>query len=549
MASHRFRMGLGVLALVVTASGLRAGPPGREDSPPGDVAALAARIDEHIAAGYAASKATPAALTDDAAFLRRVYLDLAGRIPRSSEVQAFLADPSPAKRREWVDRLLDGPNYVAHFSRVWRSLLVPQTNNQAQAFGQQMEAWVRKRVKENTPYDEMVRELLTANLPFNGARRAVAQPLQPGQFDQGALAFYQANEFKPENVAAAASRLFLGVKLECAQCHDHPFDPWTRKQFWEFAAFFAGVQPQRPQPGRPAPAQIDPDARELSIPNTDKKVKAKFLDGVEPEWREGRSTRATLADWMTSAENPYFARAAVNRMWAHFFGIGIVEPVDGFGSEEHPPSHPELLDDLTAAFVASKFDPKFLIRAITASRTYQLGSAVTDKSQEDSRLFARMAIKGLTPEQLFDSLVVATGYRQETNPANPRLVQNPGNPRAEFLAKFANASDKRTEHQTSILQALALMNGRFIADQTDSDLSELGKSRSLAAILDLPTLDTPRKKLDALFLNTLSRPMRPEEASRLVPYVEKGGPSGDRNKALADVFWVLLNSSEFFLNH
>jgi hypothetical protein len=548
MASHRFWMGVGVLALVVTTSGLRAGPPGRAEPPPGDVAALAARIDEHVAAGYAAARATPAALTDDAAFLRRVTLDLAGRIPRSSEVREFLADKSPDKRREVVDRLLEGPNYVAHFSRVWRSLLVPQTNNQAQAFGQQMETWVRKRVKENTPYDEMVRELLTANLPFNGARRAVAQPQQPGQFDQGALAFYQSNEFKPENLAAATSRLFLGVKLECAQCHDHPFDPWSRKQFWELAAFFAGVQPQRPQPGRPVnPAQIDPDLRELTIPNTEKKVKAKFLDGTEPEWREGRSTRSTLADWMTSAENPFFARAAINRMWAHFFGIGIVEPVDGFGSEDHPPSHPELLDDLTDAFVASKFDPKFLIRAITASKTYQLGSAVTDKSQEDPRLFARMALKGLTPEQLFDSLVVATGYRAEPNPANPRVAVQ--NPRAEFLAKFANASDKRTEHQTSILQALALMNGRFITDQTDPDLSELGKSRSLAAILDLPTLDTLQKKLDALFVNTLSRPMRPEEASRLVPYVEKGGPSGDRNKAMADVFWVLLNSSEFFLNH
>src|SRR5262249_5833523 len=131
--------------------------------------------------------------------------------------------------------------------------------------------------------------------------------------------------------------------------------------------------------------------------------------------------------------------------------------------------------------------------------------------------------------------------------ANP--LQPPFNARAEFLTKFANASDKRTEYQTSILQALALMNGRFVADQTDPDVSELGRSKALAAILDLPTLDTPRKKLDALFLTALSRPMRPEEASRFVRYVEKGGPSGDRNKALADVFWVLLNSSEFFLNH
>jgi hypothetical protein len=539
-------MGLGVLALVVASAGLRAGPPGKTEMPPGDVVGLAARIDEHVAAGYSAGKVTTAPLADDAAFLRRVYLDLAGRIPRSSEVREFLADPSPDKRREVVDRLLEGPNYVNHFARVWRSLLVPQTTNQAQAFGQRIEPWVRKHVKENTPYDEMVRELLTAAVLNN--RLPGVQPAQPVRVDQNIVAFYQANEFKPENLAAATSRLFLGVKLECAQCHDHPFDPWTRKQFWEFAAFFSGLQPQRVQAGRVTPAQDRSNSREIMIPNTGKVVQAKFLDGTEPDWEEeGRNTRAALADWMTSAENPFFARAAANRLWAHFFGIGIVEPVDGFGSEEHLPSHPELLDDLTKAFVASKFDAKFLIRAITASKAYQLSSAVSDKGQEDPRLFARMALKGLTPEQLFDSLVVATGYRAEANPVNP--AQNLANLRAEFLAKFANASDKRTEHQTSILQALALMNGRLITDMTDPDLSELGKSRSLAALLDLPTLDTPRKKLDALFLNTLSRPMRAEEASRLVPYVEKGGPSGDPKKALADVFWVLLNSSEFFFNH
>jgi hypothetical protein len=523
-------MGLGVVALLVSSSGLRAGPADKTDLPVGDVAALAARIDEHIAAGYADKKATPAEVADDAEFIRRVYLDLAGRIPRSSEVREFLADKAADKRRQLVDKLLDGRGYETHFSHVWRSLLITQTNNQ-QALGTQMETWVRKRVRDNTPYDELVRQLLTAEVLNNNPRRN-----PPPAVDPGIASFYQANEFKPENLAASTSRLFLGVKLECAQCHDHPFAKWTRQQFWEYAAFFSGFQQQEVRMGVFRPAQEAPDRHEIKIGGTDKVVGAKFLDGTEPDWKEVAPTRTRLAQWMTSPENPYFARAAANRLWAHFFGLGIIDPVDELGSDEHTASHPELLDDLTQAFVKNKFDVKFLIRAITASKAYQLSSSATDKSQDDPRLFARMSLKGLTAEQLFDSLVIATGYTPEPNR---------GNARAEFLAKFANASDKRTEHQTSILQALALMNGKLVADLTSTDVE---KSKTFAAFLTYPYKDT-QERLDALFLNTLSRPMRPDEASRLVPYVEKGGPSGDSNKALADVYWVLLNSSEFFLNH
>ena len=203
----------------------------------------------------------------------------------------------------------------------------------------------------------------------------------------------------------------------------------------------------------------------------------------------------------------------------------------------------ELLDELARGFADSGFDLKFLVRAITSSRTYQLSSASTHPSQEDPRVFARMALKGLTAEQLFDSLALATGYR-EGRPAGPRRAFGPfGSPRDEFRARFSDPSEKRTEHQTSILQALALMNGQFVADATSLDRSE-----TLAAVLDSPFLDNGQR-LDTLYLAALSRPVRPEEASRLLPYVNRGGPSGDQRKALADVFWALLNSSEFTLNH
>ena len=534
----RFRLSLGLVCLGLAASLGRAEPPPKA-SPPDEVAALAARIDQIIEAGFAENDTRPAPLADDAEFVRRVYLDLAGRIPYVAEVHQFLDDKSPDKRRALVEQLLKGPHYVNHFTNVWRALLLPQNNNQeVQFLAGQVEGWLRPRLRENKPYDQLVRELLTASVNVN---RNQMFNRQVRENDFGAAAFYQANESKPENVAAATSRLFLGIKLECAQCHNHPFASWSREQFWQFAAFYSGMRPQQPQAGIFSQTLEDPSKRSIKIPNTDKTVQARFLDGKEPSWKPGASSRATVADWLTSGDNPFFAKAIANRMWGHFFGIGIIDPVDDFG-EANPPSHPELLDELGRAVVRHNFDLQFLIRAITASRTYQRTSRMTDASQEDLRLFARMPLKGLTAEQIFDSLAAATGYRGPggQQPAN-------GNPfdgiRAEFLTKFANGSDKRTEYQTSILQALALMNGSFIANATS-----LERSETLAALVDAPFMDT-RQRLDALYLAALSRPMREQEAVRLVSYVARGGPKGDSRRALADIFWVLLNSSEFILNH
>jgi hypothetical protein len=531
MGQSLARIVLGLAALSLLPSAVQ----GQTAQKPADVLALAARIDRRIDAGLAAKKGIPAPLADDAEFLRRVYLDLAGRIPHVSEARAFLADKAPDKRRRLVDRLLDGPQYVNHFSHIWRTLLLPNTNPEIQFFGNPMENWVRARLLENVPYDRMVRDLLTTPLGgANGRGAMLARGADGG--DPTGVVFYQANEIKPENVAAATSRLFLGVKLECAQCHDHPFARWSRKQFWEYTAFFAGIRPLGPRGNIFGPAGDNPEQHEILIPGTEKTVQARFLDGAVPAWKPGVNARSTLADWMTSAKNPYFARAGANRIWAHFFGIGLIDPVEEF-SDTNPPSHPELLDDLADSFVRSGFDLKFLCRAITTSQTYQR-SSIHETVADDPRLFARMALKGLTAEQLFDSLAEATGYR-DRGATSPR-----GAPaRADILTKFADPSDKRTEHQTSILQALALMNGRFIADATSLDRSE-----TLAALLDSPFMDD-RQRLETLFLAALSRQPRTEEMSRFLPYVQGGGPSHNRRKALADVFWVLLNSSEFILNH
>ncbi len=491
----------------------------------GDVIALAGKIDAYVQGVWAQGNVQPAPLADDAEYLRRVTLDLIGRTPSVSELRAFLDDPSPTKRRQVVERLLESPGYVNHFAATFRTFMLPADNNmQVQFLAPQFEGWLRRHFRENTPYDKMVRELLL----FGNAQAGGRQPVVPNPGGESPGAFFQANENKAENLAASTSRLFLGVQLQCAQCHKHPFARWKQEQFWEYAAIF--------QPG---------GRGEIRIPELDKTVQATFLDGKKPEIKPGVSTRASLADWMTAKENPFFAKAAANRLWYHFMGIGMVDPVDDL-SDQNPPSHPELLDELAKQFAEHDYDFKFLIRAITATRTYQLTSVTSHESQDELRIFARMAVKGMSPEQLFDSLALATGYRQPTGNPNPNQFVVPGgqgSPRAEFIAKFNNTTDKRTEHHTSILQALALMNGKFLADATSLDRSE-----SLAAVADAPFMDTP-EKVETLFLLALSRKPRPEELDRMVKYVESGGPKKDPRRALGDVFWALLNSGEFMLNH
>jgi hypothetical protein len=510
-----------------------------------DPKALTAKIDEYTAARWTAAKIEPAAPADDAEYLRRVSLELTGRIPSVAEARAFLKDKAADKRQRLVERLLASPRYVTHFTNVWRALLLPEASAsfQTRFLVPGFEAWLRKHLAKNTSYDAMVRELLTTPIGGQGVQGLY---VFQGQGEPTPLGFYVAKDAKPENLAASTARLFLGVRLECAQCHNHPFASWKREQFWSYAAFFAGIEGQK-QGEISIPAREVADRKAMKIPGTKRTVEAAFIDGSAPLWKEKQGTRATLAEWMTRPDNPYFARAAVNRMWAYFFGTGLVDPVDEMAGGDHPASHPELLEDLAREFAASHFDLKYLIRAITASRAYQLGSRGTHPGQDDPHLFARMAVKGLSPEQLFDSLSQATGY-QDATAANPYVAfQFGGNsPRTEFLTKFGQAGDKAPEAQTSILQALALMNGKFIADATSVQRSE-----TFAAVVDAPFLDT-RGQIETLYLATLSRFPTPRETDRLVRYVEEGGPEGEaksHEKALADAFWVLLNSGEFILNH
>jgi Protein of unknown function (DUF1553)/Protein of unknown function (DUF1549) len=547
MPKVRFWIGGSVLlawALPVLAA------PAEGDKRRADALALAATIDRHLGKGWADNKIVPSAPIDDGAFLRRVYLHLGGRIPSVYEVRRFLDDKADDKRVREVERLLAGQRYPLHMAHVWRALLLPEASagSETRGFGPPLEGWLRSRFAANVPYDKIVRELLM--VAPNGAQpNRLALDLYG--FDPGdgtsPLVFYQAKQFKPENLAEATARTFLGVRLGCAQCHNHPTADWKREQFWEFAAFFTNI-------GQPNQQLVDkPANRELKIPDTQKVVQAKFLDGKAPAWKEKDDPRAVLAEWLTRKDNPYFARATVNRVWAYFFGAGIIEPVDEMVGADNSPSHPALLDELAREFAAHDFDLKYLFLAITSSKAYQLSSIKTHPTQDEHRQFARAPLLGMTPEQLFDSVAEATRYGANGG-RNDQFAFYGSPAREEFLAKFHNVSDRPTEYQTSIIQALMLMNGQLTADATSLERSQL-----LSAVLGSPFMDTPQR-IETLYLATLTRQPSDKEMARATRFIDDALKAGDKpvsqeekdrryKHALADLFWALLNSGEFFFNH
>lgn len=489
--------------------------------PADDAADLSARIDDRLAAKWQ-GKVEPAPAADDAEFFRRLSLDLTGRIPSLSMVKDFLEDDRPDKRRRWADEFLHSADHTerqaAHMATRWRAVLLAQANPQLGVGGARLESWLTKQFRTNEGYDKLVRALLT---------------------DPAASEFYTAYEGKPENIAGATARALLGVRLECAQCHaDRSGGAWTREQFWEYAAFFTRLGVPRVDGNRVQAADDSSNGPpRIKLPEKDTYIPAKYLDGSALDWKAGSDPKAMLGEWITKPGNRWFARAAVNRVWQQFFGVGLIDPVDGLGSDAEA-SHPELLDELTKAFVAHKHDLKFLMRAIVGTKAYQRTSRQTHPSQADPRAFARMPVRALAAEQLFDSVVEATGYAPPTENSADYLAGRATSPRATFLAKFQTHPDQPLDTATSIQQALFLMNGELATTAAGPG------GKTLAAVSDCP--GSAAEKVADLFLVVLSRKPTPAEVKKLAAFVDA---AADRKAALADVFWALLNSTEFAVNH
>ena len=480
---------------------------------------MARRVDALLAEAWRAAGVQPSARSSDAEFLRRVSLDLTGHLPTVAEASEFLNDASPDKRARLINQLLESPAHPTHLANQWRHMLLPAGFDPTQlnsVIG--LQNWLRQQFADNLRYDRLVADFLVAT----------------GGEQYGPALYYTSLELQPEKLAASTAQMFLGVQLQCAECHDHPWSQWTQRDFWGYAAFFAQIE----QAGGMGAGIRDLNLGEVQLPGTSETIAPKYPGGRAADADEGGTRREQLAIWMASRDNPYLPRAAVNRAWSHFFGRGLVEPVDDL-RPDNPGSHPQLLEELAEYFVASGFDLRQLFRTLANTDAYQLSSRVTGEAPPPE-LFAAMTVRPLSSEQLYDCIRVAldAGAGNGADPMSEFL--NPQ--RLMFLSTLQTPGGPSSEYQAGVPQVLMLMNGPVMSAATDIE-----RSRLLAA-LQAPWFDDAQR-VEALFLATLSRRPQGDEHSEFLEYIADAEAHGGQRAALADALWALFNSAEFALNH
>ncbi len=469
--------------------------------------------------------------TTDAVYLRRVYLDVIGTLPTVSEARAFLADTGAGKRARLVDQLLERAEYADFWALKWADLLRNNSRIVSERGAEVFHAWIRSRFAQNQPYDQFVREVLTASGPG---------------YENGAVNFYRVtNEAldAPAELTNAVTQVFLGTRMECAQCHHHPYERWSQEDFYGIAAFFGRLEKQRDKNGDIA--YVTGTRNSVTHPRTKQGVLPRVLDGPEIPAVADADPRGALATWLTAKDNPYLARAIANRMWAHFLGRGIVEPVDDLRLT-NPPSNPELLDALARELTTHEFDLKHLIRIICSSRVYQTTSTTTPLNRDDTRNFSHVVPRRLSAEVLLDAISQVTGVPEsfEKMRAGARAIQVWNNhTRSYFLDTFGrplrvNPCECERSQEGNIAQALHLLNDPGI----QSKLSDPG---GVVARL-LKSEATDDVLMTEFYLAALSRPPDLEERRRAGEYLAR---VADRRSAVEDLLWAILNTREFLFNH
>lgn len=491
----------------------------------GEVPAMSTRIDQMLAERWHATGTASAEPCTDSKFVRRAYLDFVGVVPRVSEVRAFLSDSNPDKRHALIAELLESPRYATHMATTWRNRIVPgeiEPQDLQQALG--LEKWLRTRLAKNLRYDNIVGGLLAT-----------------GGDELGPALYFQVNDVSPEKLAASTSELFLGVKLQCAMCHDHPYADWKQKDFWGLAAFFARVEaPRNMQTMRENFRIVDRDSGEVMLPDTDEVVPPQFLGGGVVEDSQRQSRRVQLTLWMTQRDNRLFSRAAVNWAWSHLFGETLVPAVDV--PRDHEDSlHVQLLDELADEFVRSQFNLKQLWFTLASTDAYQLAGnrAQPNDRRLPPRLFAHMQPKPLTPEQLYDSFARISPAAKALLYESDSAAMSLGDPaRIEFVRRMRTPAGSPLEYRASTLQALMLMNGNATTDVTHHEQSRL------IAALSAPYMNTD-DQIETLFLATLARQPDSEELELGSRALEGAEDESDRRRVLGDLLWALVNSTEF----
>lgn len=497
-----------------------------------DPAELAAFVDAAIERRLSEKQLEPAPPADDAEFLRRVSLDVAGVIPTAEQVESYPADRRVDKRARLVDQLLASEEYARHQTDVWRELLIPTTAASLRREHQYALEWLRESFARNKPWDRTVREILTAD---------------GFQDENGAVTILMTHQSLDE-ITDRVAKIFLGAQLQCAQCHNHPFQDWKQDEYWELAAFFKNVRPQYAKVEKVERYGVSErgDRKPIMTPASYKEVPAGFLRGGPAKVTEGEPALPVFAEWLTAADNPWFARNYVNRTWRQFFGRGLVEPIDDLRGD-NPATHPEVLDELARQFAAHDFDAAYLIRALTATRAYGRTSAGAAEAATDETTtwYGRMMIRVLQPFPLYDSVerilalgddaaAVAPAKLPENRYEAIRELRKRRGTRDNFANYFAGEEGAApTSYQAGLPQALRLMNGKELQYRPSKTSTELRKRYA-----------RPEEAIDYVFRAVLSRRPASDELQTSLKYVEtKGGGT------YTDLIWALMNGTEFLANH
>ena len=485
-------------------------------------------IDTLVNAKLKKLRLLPSPLCSDQTFVRRAHLDITGTLPSPDEVERFLADTSPQKRERVVDQLLARKEFVEMWVMKWAELLQIRSapNKLSYKAALLYYDWLQDRLASNLPINEIVQELLTAS---------------GGTFKNPPSNYYQ-NETETLKTAENVAQVFMGIRVQCAQCHNHPFDRWTMNDYYGFAAFFTRIGRKAGEDPRETIVFANNDG-EVNHP-VDKRVMApKFLGGAQPDCQD-QDRRAVLAKWLVSPDNPFFARNLVNIIWAHFMGKGIVDPVDDVRAS-NPASNPELLDALAKKFTEQNFGFKKLVREICCSHTYQLAAEPNETNAGDTRDFSHAPIRRLRSEVLNDSITQVTETKDKIQglPRGARAVQiADGATSTYFLTTFGRASretcaESEVKTDPTLSQALQLLNG----EAAHQRIQEGGVVARL-----LKEGKTSSQVIQNLYLRCLSRKPTEHEMAKIT---ELAGDEKLKEQFLNDLFWSLLNSKEFVFNH
>lgn len=491
----------------------------------------------------------PSNLADDATFLRRAYLDTLGIPPTPSEVRDFLADRRTDKRSRWIDQVLERPEFVDHWALFLSDLLQNRKERDHDVRGvkgvRSFHEWIREQIKTDQGWDKIARAVLTA-------RGSVTENPPVGYF---IVTVGEHREVENSEITASVAQSFLGTRIGCAQCHNHPLEKYTQDDYYHFAAFFSRVHLQRKEPrdgittlqvadreGKSSKAPIG-----VHQPRTGQFLKPQPLDRTTPGIASDQDPRLTLANWITSPNNQAFSGAMVNRIWKHFLGVGLVEPVDDLRAT-NPPSNPELWQALNQEFVSHHFDLKHMIRIILNSRTYQLSSATLPGNESDGRFYSHYYARRLPAEVLLDTISLVTrvpdsfpGY-----PAGIRAGQLPDPTLKSYFLSLFGRSERVTacacerNGDVTMPQLLHLQNGQSVINKIRSNEGRLGQL--------LQGKSSSNERLEELFLATLGHFPSDELRHRLAQVLQEAGPDGTAD-AFRDLFWALLNSKEFSFNH